>query len=69
MKDFLESNKLNINTSKTTLIEMMLQQKRAKAKGTTPTLDTTDEIGRQKTVETSREATLLGGPLQNSMSW
>ena len=36
IKRFLQANKLNINTTKTTLMEVMLQQKKTKMRGRSP---------------------------------
>ena len=66
---FLEANQLSINTDKTTLIEIMLHQKKAKIKGDPPTLNTTDDKGNPKIVVAVREAVLLGGTIQENTFW
>ena len=66
---YLNSNKLTINTSKTTLIEMILPQRRTVTDGHAPTLETTDDNGEDKIVEASTEALLLGGTFHQTTSW
>ena len=57
---FLEANNLKINPTKMTLLEIMIHQKRSKARGHPPTLETQDELGNRKMIETVKEAIFLG---------
>ena len=68
IRKFLVANKLTINTSKTTLMEIMLKQKRSKLSGIPPSLSV--RCNQQiKTITAATECFLLGGSLQFNMSW
>ena len=69
LRRYLNSNKLTINTAKTVLIEFMLPQRRTVTLGDPPKIETTNEIGEDKTVNTRTEALLLGGTFHQSTSW
>ena len=68
IEEFLSSNKLTINVEKTRIMEIMLKQKRSRAKGTPPTL----KVGsgqQEEVISTTKECFLLGGTLQYNLSW
>ena len=75
--DWLNTNGLRLNESKTSLTEFMAHQKRAKTKGIPPDLtveeEVTDRAGRtkmeDKLISDSRHCRLLGMNMQNNMSW
>ena len=67
--NFLQANLLCINPTKTTIMEIMLRQKRAKIKGDPPTLHVPDENDTIKEIKVRHDTILLGGTIQNSTSW
>ena len=69
ISDFMTSNQLSINQSKTQLIEHMVKQKRAKQKTTPPELNITMNNGEKKKIENSKYCRLLGLNIQNDLSW
>ena len=69
LKNFLNVNGLVVNASKTSLIEIMLPQKRAKINGTSPTLPTINETGEIKIIESKKHLKILGCNIQNTTSW
>ena len=77
LKDYLNSNGLKVNESKTKLTEFMSRQKRVKTKGIPPEItiqeETTDKRGRKKTedklISDVGSCKMLGVKLQNSLSW
>ena len=68
LKTFLTTNKLTINMTKTSLMEIMMKQKRSKLKGEPPTLQVRSNL-EIKVIKSKTECFLLGGTLQNNMSW
>ena len=79
IRDFLNSNGLQINEGKTFLTEYMTKQKRGRLRGVPPSLSVTvrveDKDNRgifrleDKTVEDSSYSRTLGLNLQNTLSW
>ena len=69
LKNFLNANGLIVNASKTSLIEIMLPQKRAKIGGISPTLPTVNDQGEIKIIETRKHIKILGCNIQNTTSW
>ena len=69
IKKFLNSNGLTVNTTKMTLIEIMLPQKHAKIGGNTPTIETQNDRGEMKTIRAEKTIVVLGCILQNTTSW
>ena len=69
LSEHLQNNQLSINQSKTSLIETMIFQKKAKTPGQPPTLVTMDDLGQLKTVKDSSSIRVLGGNIQGNMSW
>ena len=67
--DFLQSNVLSINPTKTTIMEIMLKQKRGKIKGIPPSLVVPKPDGTPKLIQVVKSTVLLGGTVQNSTSW
>ena len=55
--------------SKTCLLEIMVKQKRTCTKGSPPSILTTDADGQDKTIKAGRHLRILGGNLQNNLSW
>ena len=79
IKDYLNSNGLQINKTKTFLTEYMTKQKRGRIRGSPPNLEVrelvTDEndkeklIEREKTINDSKYCRTLGMNLQNNLAW
>ena len=69
MKNYLNSNRMTINPTKTVLFEFMLKQKACKMGGNPPELITSDSKGNIKIVTASKDEKCLGGTLQNNMQW
>ena len=69
IKIFLNSNHLTINPEKTTIQELILKQKRGRNKGKPPSLNVITPTGVQKTIEDSKVCKILGGKLQNNLTW
>ena len=70
--DFLNSNGLEVNQSKTTLTEFMTHQKRAKLRGVPPELTVRERIGdawTDKHIVDNKTPRILGLNLQNNLSW
>ena len=66
---FLTANKLCINRSKTQIQEIMIGQKRARQTGEPPTLSEREPDGKMKIIKSNQQCRLLGGTLQDNMSW
>ena len=72
MVDFLNSNGLEVNQSKTTLTEFMSHQKRAKLRGIPPELTVRELVNdrwEDKLIIDSNICRTLGLNLQNNLSW
>ena len=79
VRDFLNSNGLQINEGKTFLMECMTKQKRGRLRGVPPALkvririEDKDNKGsyilEDRTVENSTYSRTLGMNIQNSLSW
>ena len=70
IKIYLHLNGLQINATKTTLIEFMCRQKRAKIKGIPPELTVKGlNINQDKHILDSQISRTLGANLRNDMSW
>ena len=69
IKDFLNSNQLVINTSKTALVESMLKQKRAKISGSSPILDAVNDKNEPIEISCKPSLRLLGMNIQNNITW
>ena len=65
--NYLTSNKLSINRTKTCIQEIMLDKKRAKTMGAPPTLTETEIDGTVKTILSDPEMKLLGITLQHNL--
>ena len=68
IKIFLLENELHMNTGKTTLLECMVPQKRARTPGLPPNLKVTTETGEEKTITDSGQCRILGINLQSNMT-
>ena len=66
---FLTANGLHINQTKTTVTEHMVKQKRSKINGQPPILRTTGRNGETKDIVSTKFARILGGNLQDDLSW
>ena len=69
INNFLSNNKLAMNASKTTINEVMVQQKRTKTRGDPPSLLTTDQEGRLKTIHSENYTRLLGANVGRDLGW
>ena len=67
--NFLVANKLAINRNKTMIQEIMIPQKRAKLAGEQPILTELNKDGTTKIIRSEQQTRLLGGTLQENMSW
>ena len=68
IENFLTSNKLSINRSKTTISEVMLGQKRARLPGTSPTLEKQNPDGSTKIITSQKDTKLLEITIQDNMT-
>ena len=66
---FLSDNMLAINMTKTTILECMLQQKKAKTTGDPPTLLVEETPGRDKLLTDAGKMRILGANIQASLAW
>ena len=66
---YLNSNHLAINQPKTALLEIMTHQKRSKIGGVPPSLVVKNPDGTDKVINPGRHMRLLGGNLQQNLSW
>ena len=69
IKNYLNANDLVINMDKTILTECMLKQKRGRIGGTPPHQDVVDKTGNPKTVNDKQFCKILGGTIQNDLTW
>ena len=67
--DYLSSNQMVINQDKTQITETMVYQKRIRAVGVPPSLQTLDKNGNPIIVNDSSECRILGLQIQNDLSW
>ena len=65
---YLETNELTINADKMNLVEVMIQQKRAKITGELPDLSVRNNDGQLETVSDRKYCRILGMNLQNNMT-
>ena len=65
---FLNDNRLVINPTKTSLLEMMIRQG-LRDPGTPPRLKVQDEKGKDKWIVDSSHLRVLGGNLQANLTW
>ena len=66
---FLTANLLTVNQSKTSLMEFMVRQKRARQQGSPPSLNVELKDGTEKVIGQSRFCRLLGGNIQEDLTW
>ena len=69
LKSFLNTNKLTVNPGKTVIQELMIPQKRGKVRGEPPQIEVEKTPGVFKTISDSKNCKILGGRLQNNLSW
>ena len=69
IKNFLASNKLAINITKTTLTEYMIKQKRGRTKGEAPQIKIEKTPGEWKTIKDNKTCRILGATFQNNLNW
>ena len=67
--NYLNSQELIINISKTNLLESMVKQKRNKLKGETPKLETVNDKGEVKIIKPEKSIRLLGVNLEQNLTW
>ena len=67
--NFLNCNKLTVNQPKTVIIEIMSKQKRNWVRGTPPQLSVRNPDGSNKIIHAKKNIRLLGGNLQDNLSW
>ena len=66
---FLHLNGLTVNRGKTKIMESMVRQKRSKLGGEGPKLKVTENNGQTKILEGEKTCKLLGGIIQDDLSW
>ena len=69
INDYLNDNRLKINRDKTTILEVIIRQKRAKIEGQPPTLSVTGKDNNLKTLYCGKYTRLLGGNISNNLCW
>ena len=69
IKNFLNSQELVVNLSKTTLLESMVKQKRSRQNLIQPSLTTQKESGEEKIIFPEQQIRLLGVNLEQNLSW
>ena len=69
IQNFLNSQDLVVNLSKTMLLESMVKQKKSRLKGTQPSLSTLMETGEPKTIHPGSNIRLLGVNLEQNLAW
>ena len=69
LKDYLSDNKLVLNLPKTSLTEIMIQQKKGKMIGIPPSLIVKQDNGEDKVVKDSKYTRILGANIANNMLW
>ena len=69
IKNYLNSQDLHVNLTKTTLLESMTKQKRPRLKGIQPLLTTTNKTGEIKQIKPNKSIRLLGMNLNENLSW
>ena len=69
LKNFVNNNNMSINLGKTEVIEIMVQQKRARLPGVPPQLVVETPDGNLKHIAASDSCRLLGANLDKDMSW
>ena len=69
IKFFLNDHSLSMNEAKTTLLELMVRQKRVRINGTPPSILTKDEHNEDKLIVAGEQARLLGCNLHFNLSW
>ena len=69
LKLFFDDNQLAINVSKTSLTEVMLQQKKGKTLGEPPSLLVEKAPGNFKLVKDTETSRILGANVQQNMLW
>ena len=67
--EFLTSNQLSINKSKTHLEEIMLKQKRGRLHGHPPELEVTNDRGEPETVKVKGNIRILGMNVEKDLTW
>ena len=68
IKTFLNSNNLTMNETKTTIVEVMVPQKRGKMKRQPPHLDTIGPDGKRKRIMAADHTRILGYNIQNNLA-
>ena len=69
IKIFLNDHSLSMNESKTTLLELMVRQKRVRINGSPPSILTKDDKNEDKLIVAGEQVRLLGGNLHFNLSW
>ena len=69
LQDYLSSNRLAINKSKTKITESMISQKRTKMEGQPPSLKVTNEKNEPIEILDSKVVRILGANISNDSTW
>ena len=69
IEDFLNSNELIENRSKTKIVECMVSQKRPRVKGAPPRLEVKDPEGKDMIIQASEYTRLLGANYSQNLGW
>ena len=66
---FLSENSLAVNEDKTTVTEIMIQQKHTRITGIPPMLYAKDKDGNYKCLKAGKYTRILGGNISNNLTW
>ena len=69
ISNFLESNQLTVNQSKTQILETMVPQKRSKLTGNPPIIAVLDNKNRVQIIEAENNIRILGMNIGNNLNW
>ena len=69
LKDYLSDNRLVLNLQKTSLTEIMVQQKKGKTIGTPPSLVVRQDNGEDKEIKDAKYTRILGANIACNMLW
>ena len=69
IKEYLNTNDLTINMTKTETMEVMIKQKKGRTGGEEPSLEVEKEPGVKKIIKDAKEIRILGANLKKNMTW
>ena len=69
LENYLSDNELAVNSGKTSILELMIKQKKGRTGGEPPHLIVKTQTGEMKTIKDNKNFRVLGTHLQQNMSW